>query len=49
VDRRYPDRNRNAQRLIELFTLLMAKHPETNSFRIYLDNARYHQAVVLRQ
>ena len=33
--------------MIELFTLLMAKHPETKHFRIYLDNARYQHARVL--
>lgn len=49
VDRRYTDKNLNAQSLIELFTLLMAKHPETKRFRIYLDNARYHHAVVLKE
>jgi transposase len=49
LDRRYTDKNLNAQSLIELFTLLMAKHPETKHFRIYLDNARYHHAVVLKE
>jgi transposase len=49
LDRRYTDQNLNAQSLIELFTLLMAKHPETNHFRIYLDNARYHHAMVLKE
>jgi transposase len=49
VDRRYTERNLNAQSLIELFTLLMARHPETKQFRIYLDNARYHHAVVLKE
>jgi transposase len=49
VDRRYTDKNLNAQSLIELFTLLMAKHPETKHFRIYLDNARYHHALVLKE
>ena len=49
VDRRYTDKNLNAQSLIELFTLLMARHPQTKFFRIYLDNARYHHAVVLKE
>jgi transposase len=49
LDRRYTDRNLNAQSLIELFTLMMAKHPETKYFRIYLDNARYQHAVVLKE
>jgi len=48
LDRRYTDKNLNAQSLIELFTVMMAKHPETKYFRIYLDNARYHHAVVLK-
>jgi transposase len=49
VDRRYTDRNLNAQSLMELFTEIMARHPETKRFLIYLDNARYHHAVVLKQ
>jgi Transposase and inactivated derivatives len=49
VDRRYTDKNLNAQSLIELFTLLMTRHPETKRFLIYLDNARYHHAVVLKE
>jgi transposase len=49
VDRRYTDQNLNAQSLIELFTLLMTRHPETKFFRIYLDNARYHHAIVLKE
>lgn len=49
LDRRYTDQNLNAQSLIELFTLLMARHPETRRFRIYLDNARYHHATLLRE
>jgi transposase len=49
LDRRYTEQNLNAQSLIELFTLLMARHPETKRFRIYLDNARYHHAKLLRQ
>ena len=49
LDRRYTERNLNAQSLIELFTLMMAKHAATTHFRIYLDNARYHHAVVLKE
>src|SRR3984957_10643012 len=49
LDRRYTDKNLNAQSLIELFTLMMARHPETKLFRIYLDNARYQHAVVLKE
>jgi transposase len=46
LDRRYTDRNLNAQSLIELFTLLLVRHPETKHVRIYLDNTRYHHAKV---
>ena len=49
LDRRYTDQNLNAQSVIELFTLMMARHPDTKLFRIYLDNARYHHAVVLKE
>ena len=48
LDRRYTDRNLNAQSVIELFTLMMAKHPQTKYFRIYLDNARYQHAKILK-
>ena len=47
LDRRYTDKNLNAQSVIELFTLMMAKHPDTKHFRIYLDNARYQHAKIL--
>ena len=49
LDRRYTDRNLNAQSVIELFTLMMDRHPETKHFRIYLDNARYQHAKVLQE
>jgi hypothetical protein len=39
LDRRYADKNLNAQSLIELFTLMMARRPDTKLFRLYLDNA----------
>jgi transposase len=48
LDRRSTDQNLHAQSLIELFTLMMARHPETKRFLIDLDNARYHHAVVLK-
>jgi transposase len=47
LDRRYTDQNLNAQSVIELFELLMSKHPQTVQFRIYLDNVRYQHAKVL--
>lgn len=47
LDRRYTETNLNAQSVIELFTLMLVKHPQTKHFRIYLDNARYQHAKVL--
>jgi transposase len=49
LDRRYTDKNLTAQSVIELFTLMMARHPDTKHFRIYLDNARYQHAKVLKE
>jgi transposase len=49
LDRRYTERNLNAQSVIELFTLMRAKHPHTKYFRIYLDNARYQHATLLKE
>jgi len=49
LDRRYTDKNLNAQSVIELFELMMSKHPETRYFRIYLDNVRYQHAVLLKE
>ena len=49
LDRRYTDENLNAQSVIDLFTLMMARHPDTKHFRIYLDNARYQHAKVLNE
>jgi transposase len=49
VDRRYTDKNLTAQSVIELFVLLMARHPQTTHFRIYLDNARYQHAKLLKE
>jgi transposase len=48
LDCRYTDKNLTAQSVIELFTLMMSKHPETKHFRIYLDNVRYQHAKVLK-
>ena len=41
------DKNLTAQSVIALFERMMALHPETQYFRIYLDNARYQHAKVL--
>jgi transposase len=49
LDRRYTDENLNAQSVIALFGLMMAKHPKTKYFRIYLDNTRYQHAKVLKE
>jgi transposase len=49
VDRRYTDENLTAQSVIALFEELMRKHPETKHFRIYLDNARYQHAILLKE
>lgn len=37
-----------AQSVIDLLQVLCTKHPETTKFLIYLDNARYQQAKVLK-
>jgi transposase len=47
LDCRYTNENLTAQSVIELFKLMMSKHPETKHFRIYLDNARYQHAKIL--
>jgi transposase len=49
LDRRYSGENLNAQSVIELFKLMMAKHPDTKHFRIYLDNTRYQHAKILKE
>lgn len=49
LDRRYVDQNLNAQSVIALFELMMARHPSVTHFRIYLDNARYQHAKVLQE
>ena len=49
LERRYTDQNLNAQSVIELFTVMRARHPDTTLFRIYRDNARYQQAVVRKE
>jgi transposase len=49
LDCRYTDKNLTAQSVIELFELMMSKHPETKHFRIYLDNARYQHAKILKE
>lgn len=48
IDQRYADKNLTAVSVIELFEAMMAKHPQTRHFRIYLDNARYQHAKILK-
>ena len=48
LDRRYTDKNLTAQSVIELFERMLQLHPLTKHFRIYLDNARYQHAKVLK-
>ena len=48
IDRRYTDENLTAKSVIDLFERVMERHPETKHFRIYLDNARYQHAKVLK-
>lgn len=48
LDKRYTDANLNAQSVIALFELMMQKHPDCKYFRIYLDNARYQHAKILK-
>jgi transposase len=47
LDRRYTTENLNAQSMIDLFQLMMERHPETKKFRLYLDNARYQHAKLM--
>jgi len=49
VDRRYTEENLTAQSVIELFEVLRTRHPQTTHFRIYLDNARYQHAKILKE
>lgn len=49
LDKRYVDENLNAQSVIALLELMRERHPDTKHFRIYLDNARYQHAVLLKE
>ena len=48
-DRRDTDKNRNAPSVIELFTVMRARHPNTKHFGIYLDNAKYQHAKLVQE
>lgn len=49
LDRRYADKNLNAQSVIDLMQLLHAKHPLTKTFILHLDNARYQHAILAKE
>jgi transposase len=48
LDRRYVKENLTAQSVIALFERMMERHPEVKVFVIYLDNAKYHHAVMVK-
>ena len=48
LDKGYTDKNLTAQSVIELFERIMERHPETKYFQIYLDNAWYQHAKILK-
>jgi len=41
--------NINGQQFVNLLRLLRASHPETTKFILYLDNARYYHAPVVKE
>jgi transposase len=43
------DDNINGERFVELLEKLLAKHPETKKFILYLDNAAYYKKPVVQQ
>jgi transposase len=49
LDRRYADKNLNAQSVIELMQLMHARHPLIKRFILYLDNARYQHARLAKE
>src|SRR3954463_4878090 len=49
LDRRYVKENLTARSVIALFERMMEVHPEVEVFVIYLDNAKYHHAVLVKQ
>src|SRR4029077_13838443 len=48
-DRRYVKEDLTAQSVIALFERMREKHPEVKVFLIYLDNAKYQHAVIVRE
>jgi len=49
LDRRYVKENLTARSVIALFERMMERHPEVKVFVIYLDNAKYHHAVLVKE
>lgn len=49
LDIRLSKDNINAQQFVNLLRLLRASHPETEKFLLYLDNARYYHAAVVKE
>jgi transposase len=49
LDRRYVKENLTARSVIALFERMRERHPEVKVFVIYLDNAKYHHAVLVKQ
>ena len=49
LDLRLTHDNINGQQFVNLLRLLRASHPETEKFILYLDNARYYHAPVVKE
>jgi transposase len=49
LDRRYVKENLTARSVIALFERMRERHPEVKVFLIYLDNAKYQHAVIVRE
>ncbi len=49
LDLRVPEGTISAAQVIELLTRLQRRHPETKKFILYLDNARYQHARLVRE
>jgi transposase len=49
VDLRLTKENITGERFIKLLEALLAKHPETEKFILYLDNARYYSKAVVKE
>ena len=49
LDYRSSEENVNGQTVIKLMVSMLKRHPETKKFILYLDNARYFHAVLVRE